>query len=88
MSEIYKIKPVVVIPSHLVGQVQAKMGYVDEAIGEAFILEDGSEIQLTLRYALESPSVLPTALHGISRAWLGPVISIAAVAVTISGFVV
>ena len=54
MTENLKIKPVVIIPAHLVGQVQAKMGYVDEAIIDATILEDGSEIQLTLRTALDA----------------------------------
>ena len=36
------------IPAHLIGQVQSKLAYVDEAIASAFISEDGQIIHLQL----------------------------------------
>lgn len=43
------ITPAVSIPAHLVGQVQAKLAYVDEAIASAKISDDGARIDLVLR---------------------------------------
>ncbi len=54
MSEPLKIIPVVPIPSHLVGQIEAKLAYVDEALRGAEITPDGSEIVLTLAADLDS----------------------------------
>ena len=43
------IKPQVQIPTHLIGQVQSKLAYVDESIAGASITRDGSDIELRLR---------------------------------------
>lgn len=44
-----EITPALVIPPHLVGQVQSKLAYVDEAIAAAAVAENGDRITLTLR---------------------------------------
>jgi len=44
----FDIKPVVTIPSHLVGEVQSKLAYVDEAITAAEVDETGERITLYL----------------------------------------
>ena len=49
MAEQLILTPVIPIPAHLVGQVQAKLAYVDEAIASASIAADGSRIDLQLR---------------------------------------
>lgn len=49
MAEQLTLTPVIPIPAHLVGQVQAKLAYVDEAIASASIAADGSRIDLQLR---------------------------------------
>lgn len=49
MAEQLSITPSIPIPAHLVGQVQAKLAYVDEAIASASIAADGSRIDLQLR---------------------------------------
>ncbi|MBX3047198.1 MAG: hypothetical protein KF698_09395 [Anaerolineales bacterium] len=51
MPEQLTITPSVPIPAHLVGQVQAKLAYVDEAIVSASLAADGSRIDLQLRTA-------------------------------------
>ncbi len=51
MAEQLILIPVIPIPAHLVGQVQAKLAYVDEAIASASIAADGSRIDLQLRTA-------------------------------------
>ncbi|MCL4257074.1 MAG: hypothetical protein KJZ53_00940 [Anaerolineales bacterium] len=51
MPEQLTITPSLPIPAHLVGQVQAKLAYVDEAILSASIAPDGSRIDLQLRAA-------------------------------------
>jgi len=53
MTEIHTIVPVVVIPAHLVGQIQSKMAYVDESIRGAEISADGTHIVLHLVPGLE-----------------------------------
>ena len=53
MTEMHTILPVVVIPAHLVGQIQSKMAYVDEAIRSAEISADGAQIVLHLMAGLE-----------------------------------
>ena len=53
MTEMHSILPVVVIPAHLVGQIQSKMAYVDEAIRGAEISADGTQIVLHLVAGLE-----------------------------------
>jgi seryl-tRNA synthetase len=52
-SEI-KFKASVLIPDHLIGQVQAKLAYVDEAISGAVIATDGENVTLTLRNAVDA----------------------------------
>jgi seryl-tRNA synthetase len=52
-----KLSPIQVIPSHLVGEVQSKLAYVDEAIAQATIPSSGERIELRLRYPL-SPDQL------------------------------
>jgi len=54
MTEMHTILPVVVIPAHLVGQVQSKMAYVDESIRGAEISTDGAQIVLHLAAGLET----------------------------------
>jgi seryl-tRNA synthetase len=49
MPEKLRITPKVIIPPHLVAQVQSKLAYVDEAIVAASIAADGSQIELQLR---------------------------------------
>ena len=49
MSKMLQLTAAVEIPDHLIGQVQAKLAYVDEAIGGAKISEDGLTINLKLR---------------------------------------
>jgi seryl-tRNA synthetase len=44
--------PTIIIPGHLVGEVQPKLAYVDERISAARILDDGSKIELILRKAV------------------------------------
>ncbi len=46
-----EVTPVVAIPPHLVGQIQSKLAYVDEAIAAAQVAESGDRITLTLRSA-------------------------------------
>jgi seryl-tRNA synthetase len=46
-----EVTPAFAIPGHLVGQVQAKLAYVDEAIGAARVADDGGRITLSLRAA-------------------------------------
>ncbi len=53
MSEKFEFTPVVTIPAHLIGQIRAKLAYVDEQIGEAEIAADGEKITLTLRRAVD-----------------------------------
>lgn len=52
-----KLSPIQVIPGHLVGEVQSKLAYVDEAIAQATIPSSGERIELRLRYPL-SPDQL------------------------------
>ncbi|UYN92594.1 MAG: hypothetical protein KIT70_03635 [Anaerolineales bacterium] len=49
MAEHLTLTPSIPIPAHLVGQVQAKLAYVDEAIASASVAADGSRIDLQLR---------------------------------------
>lgn len=51
MPESVEIVSKVVIPPHLIGQVQSKLAYVDEAITAATISADGKNIHLELRHA-------------------------------------
>ncbi|MEX1248198.1 MAG: hypothetical protein WEA61_06910, partial [Anaerolineales bacterium] len=56
MLESVEIISQVVIPPHLIGQVQSKLAYVDEAIASATISADGKTIRLQL---LDSKVALP-----------------------------
>jgi hypothetical protein len=49
MGKTIELTAVVQIPEHLIGQVKAKLAYVDEAIGGAEISEDGLTVTLELR---------------------------------------
>jgi seryl-tRNA synthetase len=55
MDERLKLQAAIQIPDHLIGQVQAKLGYVDEAIAGAFIEPDGETISLALRHPVDQP---------------------------------
>jgi seryl-tRNA synthetase len=52
MAETIEIKPPFEIPAHLIGQVQSKLAYVDEAIAGARIAEGGAAIHVELRAKL------------------------------------
>jgi seryl-tRNA synthetase len=45
------------IPAHLVGQVQSKLAYVDEAIAAARVAADGASIELDLRAAADAAAL-------------------------------
>lgn len=47
----HRIATELTIPAHLIGQVQAKLAYVDESIAGAKISDDGTSIELQLRAA-------------------------------------
>ena len=53
MGEKLEFASLVTIPEHLIGQVRAKLAYVDEQIGAAEIAADGETITLTLRSAVD-----------------------------------
>lgn len=53
MAKTLRITPVAPIPAHLVGQVQSKLAYVDEAIAAARVAADGAAIELDLRSAAD-----------------------------------
>ncbi|MBI3160598.1 MAG: hypothetical protein HYZ26_13450 [Chloroflexi bacterium] len=46
-----EVTPALLIPPHLVGQIQSKLAYVDEAIAAARVAESGDRITLALRAA-------------------------------------
>jgi seryl-tRNA synthetase len=46
--------PVIELPPHLIGEVTSKLAYVDECIAGARIAEDGSQIDLDLRDAIDA----------------------------------
>lgn len=46
--------PSIDIPEHLVGQVQARLAYVDELIASAHITKDGSQVEITLRKTVDA----------------------------------
>ncbi len=48
-KEKISLTPAIIIPDHLVGEVQSKLAYVDERIVAAHIAADGSLIELDLR---------------------------------------
>ena len=50
-----QIVPRVKIPDYLVGEVQAKMAYVDEAVVKALVAPGGERITLDLRAPVEGP---------------------------------
>lgn len=54
MTAKLEISPEVLIPSHLQGQVEAKLAYVDEAIAAASISADGDKISLSLRAEIKT----------------------------------
>jgi seryl-tRNA synthetase len=54
MAHKLEIRPAVVIPGHLIGQVRAKLAYVDERISGAEIHLDGTLVTLSLRQAVEA----------------------------------
>lgn len=54
MAHKYAITPEVVIPGHLIGQVRAKLAYIDERIAGAEIGPDGALVTLLLRQAVEA----------------------------------
>lgn len=47
------LTPAVAIPSHLVGEVQSKLAYVDETIVNAMVAERGDQITLQLNRPAE-----------------------------------
>lgn len=49
MTDKLNITPELEIPEHLVGQIQSKLGYVDEGITGVQVSEDGKSIVLVLR---------------------------------------
>ena len=49
-----EIQPVLEIPAHMVGQIQSKLAYVDEAISGAQVSEGKGSIVLTLREPADS----------------------------------
>ena len=51
MVDTFDIVPGIIIPPHLVGQVQSKLAYVDEAIAAAAVSPGGDSITLSLRSA-------------------------------------
>ena len=53
MREQFEITSVVTIPEHLIGQIRAKLGYVDELIARAEISTAGDLITLTLHGAAD-----------------------------------
>lgn len=57
MAETLHITPATQIPAHLIGQVQSKLAYVDEAIGAARVAADGASIELDLREKADAASV-------------------------------
>jgi seryl-tRNA synthetase len=46
--------PVIELPSHLIGEVTSKLAYVDEYIAGASIADDGGQIDLELREAVDA----------------------------------
>lgn len=48
MNETFLIHPSLTIPEHLVGEVQSKLAYVDEAIRRAIIAPEGDQIEIFL----------------------------------------
>ncbi len=54
MTAKLEIKPEVIVPQHLQGQVEAKLAYVDEAIAGASISADGDKISLSLRSEIKT----------------------------------
>jgi hypothetical protein len=53
MSASLSITPALTIPDHLVGEVQSKLAYVDEAIQHGTVSPAGDRIELTLSAALD-----------------------------------
>ncbi len=53
MHETLEIVPAVTIPAHLVGEVQSKLAYVDEAVAGGQVAPSGDRITLTLHYPVE-----------------------------------
>jgi hypothetical protein len=49
MTTAFRIKPAVIIPPYLVGDVQSKLGYIDETIQQGKITPTGDVIDLTLK---------------------------------------
>lgn len=49
MAEPFQIRPEILIPAHLIAQVQSKLAYVDENIASASISREGDLIELSLR---------------------------------------
>ncbi|MBX3048362.1 MAG: hypothetical protein KIT46_04885 [Anaerolineales bacterium] len=57
MAAEHRFAPQVTIPTHLVGQVQSKLAYVDEAIQTAEIAPDGDSVHLQLRSSLSAEAL-------------------------------
>ena len=54
MPDTMEILPSLPIPAHLVGEVQSKLAYVDEAVARGDVSPAGDQITLYLRHPLES----------------------------------
>ena len=54
MPDTMEILPSLPIPAHLVGEVQSKLAYVDEAVARGDVSPSGDQITLYLRHPLES----------------------------------
>jgi hypothetical protein len=62
----YNFQPIMPIPSHLTGEIQSKLAYVDEGIAQAVVSASGDQIILHLRQA-ESPTRLAELEEKVQR---------------------
>jgi hypothetical protein len=53
-SNLQTFKPVLPIPEHLVGEIQSKLAYVDEAIARAIVPASGDQISLVLHEPVDA----------------------------------
>ncbi len=63
-----EITPQITIPVHLVGEVRAKLAYVDEAIAEAQIAASGDRITLILHREIENRAALEEKVQRVVEA--------------------
>jgi hypothetical protein len=60
------LQPILPIPSHLTGEIQSKLAYVDEGIARAVVPASGDQITLYLHQA-ESPARLAELEEKVQR---------------------